>query len=455
MIERDKVTHFAAVPTMYLTMLNHPDRAKYDLSSLRMCGSGGAPIPVETLDTWKRHYNFQIHEGYGLTETSPTATWSQGPITPKAGSCGKPIWGCQIKIVDDNGNTLPPGKEGEVLIRGVNVMKGYYKQPEATAQILKNGWFYSGDIGKLDEEGYLYIVGRKKDMILRGGFNIYPREIEELLYEHPAVAEAAVVGVKHDELGEEIKAVVYLKPGCTATRRRDPGLLQGADRGLQVSADRRDSQRAAAQGPLGQDSQARIDRRTRAGPHGHDALIARSASEAHLRLRHSSAHPANQESTTMAYEEILYDVSDRIATITLNRPTKLNAWTPQDGAGSRSRPCRRRARRPGARDHPDRRRPRVLRRRRHGQPGRPGQQSSGIGRAIKAMLSERFNGPRREGARPDFQKTYSYFPADRQADHRRDQRRGGRPGPGDLAVLRSCGLPRTRPSSARPSRGAD
>jgi len=218
-IQRDRVTHFAAVPTMYLTMLNHPDRAKYDLSSLRMCGSGGAPIPLETLERWKGHYDFPIREGYGLTETSPTATWSQGPVAPKAGSCGKPIWGCQVKIVNDEGDRLPVGEIGEVLIRGVNIMKGYYKQPEATAQILKNGWFYSGDTGKLDEEGYLYIVGRKKDMILRGGFNIYPREIEELLYEHPAVAEAAVVGVKHEELGEEIKAVVYLKPGCHATEQ--------------------------------------------------------------------------------------------------------------------------------------------------------------------------------------------------------------------------------------------
>jgi long-chain acyl-CoA synthetase len=216
-IQRDHVTHFAAVPTMYLTMLNHPDRAKFDLSTLRMCATGGAPIPVETLDTFKRYYDQPIREGYGLTETSPTATWSQSPVDPKAGSCGKPIWGCQIKIVDDAGNILPVGKEGEVLIRGVNVMKGYYKQPEATAQILKDGWFHSGDIGKLDEEGYLYIVGRKKDMILRGGYNIYPREIEELLYEHPAVAEAAVIGVAHEELGEEVKAVVYLKPGCTAT----------------------------------------------------------------------------------------------------------------------------------------------------------------------------------------------------------------------------------------------
>lgn len=218
-IQRDRVTHFAAVPTMYQTMLNHPDRAEYDLSSLQRCATGGAPIPLETLETWKKHYGFPIQEGYGLTETSPTATWSQGPVKPKAGSCGKAIWGCQIKIVDDAGSTLPTGEVGEVLIRGVNVMKGYYKQPEATAQILKDGWFYSGDLGKLDDEGYLYIVGRKKDMILRGGFNIYPREIEELLYEHPAVAEAAVVGVKHEELGEEIKAVVYLKPGCNVTEQ--------------------------------------------------------------------------------------------------------------------------------------------------------------------------------------------------------------------------------------------
>ncbi len=216
-IQRDRVTHFAAVPTMYLTMLNHPDRKNYDLSSLRMCATGGAPIPVETIDQWSKHYGQPIREGYGLTETSPTATWSQSPVEPKAGSCGKPIWGCQIRIVDDNGKPLPTGKEGEVAIRGVNVMKGYYKQPEATAQVLKNGWFLTGDIGKLDEEGYLYIVSRKKDMILRGGLNIYPREIEELLYEHPAVAEAAVIGVAHDELGEEVKAVVYLKSDSPAT----------------------------------------------------------------------------------------------------------------------------------------------------------------------------------------------------------------------------------------------
>ncbi len=217
MIQRDRVTHFAAVPTMYLTMLHHPDRKKYDLGSLRMCATGGAPIPVETLEQWTEQYGQPIREGYGLTETSPTATWSQSPVTPRVGSCGKPIWGCQIGIFDDNMNRLPVGKDGEIAIRGVNVMKGYYNQPEATAQVIKNGWFLTGDIGHLDEDGYLYIVSRKKDMILRGGLNIYPREIEELLYEHPAIAEAAVIGVKHEELGEEVKAVVYLKPGATAT----------------------------------------------------------------------------------------------------------------------------------------------------------------------------------------------------------------------------------------------
>jgi long-chain acyl-CoA synthetase len=217
MIERDKVTHFAAVPTMYLTMLHHPERNKYDLSSLRMCATGGAPIPVETLQQWTAAYAQPSREGYGLTETSPTATWSPSPVTPRTGSCGKPIWGCQIGIFDDHMNRLPTGKDGEIAIRGVNVMKGYYKQPEATAQVMKNGWFLTGDVGHLDEDGYLYIVSRKKDMILRGGLNIYPREIEELLYEHPAIAEAAVIGVKHEELGEEVKAVVYLKPGAAAT----------------------------------------------------------------------------------------------------------------------------------------------------------------------------------------------------------------------------------------------
>ncbi len=215
---RDKVTLFAGVPTMYVQMLNHPDRKRYDLSRLRRCTSGGAPIALETLQAWQREFGFGIAEGYGLTESNPIATTSMGGVVPKHGACGKIIWGCEVKIVDDQGRTLPTGKDGEVLLSGPNIMKGYYRNPEATAAAIKDGWLYTGDIGRLDEEGYLYIVGRKKEMIIRGGFNVYPREIEELLYEHPAVQECAVIGVPHPELGEEVKAVVYLK----ADRKANP-----------------------------------------------------------------------------------------------------------------------------------------------------------------------------------------------------------------------------------------
>jgi long-chain acyl-CoA synthetase len=216
-MERDRVTTLAAVPTMFVQLLHCPERKNYDLSRLRRAMCGGAPIALETLEMWRREFGFDIQEGYGLTETSPIATYSLGNVKPRAGSCGKPIWGCDVKIADDQDRAVPVGKEGEVLIRGVNLMTGYYKQPEATAAALKGGWLHTGDIGKLDEDGYLYIVGRKKDMIIRGGYNVYPREIEELLYEHPAVQESAVVGVPHPELGEEVKAVVFLKPGASAT----------------------------------------------------------------------------------------------------------------------------------------------------------------------------------------------------------------------------------------------
>jgi long-chain acyl-CoA synthetase len=214
---RDKVTLFAGVPTMYVQMLHHPERSKHNLSRLRRCMSGGAPIALETLQAWKREFGFDIAEGYGLTESNPIATHSIGDVKPKYGACGKIIWGTELKIVDDQDRTLPPGKDGEVLIRGLNIMKGYYRNPEATAAALKNGWLYTGDIGRLDEEGYLYIVGRKKEMIIRGGYNVYPREIEELLYEHPAVQECAVIGMPHPELGEEVKAVLYLKAGQQTT----------------------------------------------------------------------------------------------------------------------------------------------------------------------------------------------------------------------------------------------
>lgn len=216
-LQRHRVTHFSGVPTMYLQLLNHPERDAFDLSRLVECYSGGAPIPIDTLQRWKERYQLDILEGYGLTETSPVATFNFPGHPPIYGSCGEPIWGCQVKIVNAAGETLPPGQDGEVCIQGVNIMKGYFGNPEATAEVMKDGWFATGDQGHLDENGFLYIVGRLKDMILRGGFNVYPREIEELLYEHPAVHECAVYGVPDPEMGEEIQAAIYLKAGQQAT----------------------------------------------------------------------------------------------------------------------------------------------------------------------------------------------------------------------------------------------
>ena len=183
-----------------------------------MCSSGGAAIPVEILSLWKREFGFDILEGYGLSETSPVASFNVTFKEPKAGSVGIPIWGVEMAIMNEKGEKLLPGEIGEIAIRGHNLMKGYYRKPEATAESIRgNGWFYTGDIGKVDEDGYFFIVDRVKDMIIRGGFNVYPREIEELLYSHPAVAECAVVGVPDLVHGEEIKAVVVLKDNFSAS----------------------------------------------------------------------------------------------------------------------------------------------------------------------------------------------------------------------------------------------
>ncbi len=218
-IQRDKVTFFAGVPTMYFYLLNHPEVAKFDLSSLRRCVSGGASMPVEVMHAFNSRYNVTILEGYGLSETSPVASFNHLDRPAKPGSIGTPLWGVQMEVMDPEGKPLPPGELGEIVIRGHNVMKGYYKRPEATAEAIRNGWFHTGDLAKKDEEGYFFIVDRVKDMIIRGGFNVYPREIEEVLYAHPAVAEAAVIGVPDQALGEEIKAVVALKPGQSATEQ--------------------------------------------------------------------------------------------------------------------------------------------------------------------------------------------------------------------------------------------
>ncbi|MDT4916075.1 MAG: long-chain acyl-CoA synthetase, partial [Pseudonocardiales bacterium] len=213
---RDGVTVFQGVPTMYVALVNHPDRDDYDLSALRVCVSGGAAMPVEVMTAFEKAFGCVVLEGYGLSETSPAASFNL-PDKRRAGSIGIPVSGVEFRLVDDLGADVEPGAVGEIAIRGHNVMKGYWDKPEETANAIRDGWFFTGDMARQDEDGFYFIVDRKKDMIIRGGYNIYPREIEEVLYEHDAVAEAAVIGTPHPELGEEVAAVVALKPGATAT----------------------------------------------------------------------------------------------------------------------------------------------------------------------------------------------------------------------------------------------
>jgi long-chain acyl-CoA synthetase len=213
---RDKVTVFGGVPTMFVALIHHPDHGDYDLSTLRLCVSGGAAMPVEVMNAFEKEFGCVVLEGYGLSETSPVASFNY-PHERRPGSVGKPIPGVEFRIVDDADNDVPDGEPGEIVIRGHNVMKGYWGKPEETANAIRDSWFHTGDVGKRDADGFYYIVDRKKEMIIRGGYNVYPREIEEVLYEHPAVAEAAVIGVPHAELGEEIAAVLALKPGRSAS----------------------------------------------------------------------------------------------------------------------------------------------------------------------------------------------------------------------------------------------
>ncbi len=212
-IQRDRVSVFLAVPTMYGALLHQENRDDYDTSTLTLCGSGGSAMPVELMRGFEQAFNCKVLEGYGLSETSPVASFNHPDRERKPGSIGTPIEGVEMKLVDDEGNDVAPGEVGEIVIRGHNVMKGYWNKPDATADTIRDGWLYTGDMAKVDEDGYYFIVDRKKDMIIRGGYNVYPREIEEVLYEHPAVREAAVVGVPHDELGEEVGAAVVLKDG--------------------------------------------------------------------------------------------------------------------------------------------------------------------------------------------------------------------------------------------------
>ena len=217
-LQRDKVTIKLGVPTMYVALLQHPDKADYDLSSLRVCASGGASLPVEVLRGFEQAFGAVILEGYGLSETSPVASFNHADRERKPGSIGQPVDGVEFRLIDDEWNEITEvGAIGEIAIKGHNVMKGYLGKPDATAWAIRDGWFRTGDLARRDDEGYYYIVDRAKDMIIRGGYNVYPREIEEVLYEHPAVATAAVVGIPHPELGEEVAAAITLKPGTTAT----------------------------------------------------------------------------------------------------------------------------------------------------------------------------------------------------------------------------------------------
>jgi long-chain acyl-CoA synthetase len=172
---------------------------------------------VEVLRGFEEAFGVPVLEGYGLSETSPVASFNLPDRERKPGSIGTPIRDVQMRVVDDSDSEVPQGEVGEIVIRGPNVMKGYWLRPEATAEAVRDGWFHTGDLARVDSDGYYYIVDRKKDMIIRGGYNVYPREIEEVLYEHPAVAEAAVLGLPHPSLGEEVAAAVALKPGAAAT----------------------------------------------------------------------------------------------------------------------------------------------------------------------------------------------------------------------------------------------
>jgi long-chain acyl-CoA synthetase len=217
-IGRDKVTVFEGVPTMYATMLNHPDREQADLSTLRACICGGAALPVEVMRGFEKAFGCIILEGWGLSETSPVACFNHPALERKPGSIGTPVRGVELKIVDDlTLAELPDDQVGEILVKGPNVMKGYWQNPQATDETIIDGWLRTGDLARRDGDGYYYIVDRKKDLIIRGGYNVYPREVEEVLYEHPDITEAAVVGLPDATIGEEVTAMIALRPGSTET----------------------------------------------------------------------------------------------------------------------------------------------------------------------------------------------------------------------------------------------
>ena len=220
LMQKHEISVFAGVPTMYWG-LNHHSASDVDYAkiakNLRIAGSGGASLPIQVLEDFEKRFNVPILEGYGMSEGSPVVTFNQLDVGRKPGSIGTPVWGVDVMIADENGQELPVGEKGELLYRGHNVMKGYYNNQEATAKALKGGWMHSGDIAYQDEDGFFFIVDRTKDMIIRGGLNVYPREVEEVMIKHEAVSLVAVIGVPDEEYGEEVKAFVVLKEGASVT----------------------------------------------------------------------------------------------------------------------------------------------------------------------------------------------------------------------------------------------
>ncbi|MBU0516262.1 MAG: AMP-binding protein, partial [Proteobacteria bacterium] len=216
-IEQEPSAILIAVPTVYNRLAEMAAGSPPQNPGLRFCISGGASLPLEVLHRFEKLFQTTIYEGYGLTECSPVCVENPYGRTTRPGSIGRPIPGFEARIVDDDDRDVAPGEVGELLVRGPGVMKEYLHQPEATAETLRGGWLHTGDLARRDEDGYIYIVDRKKELIIRGGYNVYPREIEEILYRHPAVREAAVLGAPHPDLGEEVAAVVALRPGADAS----------------------------------------------------------------------------------------------------------------------------------------------------------------------------------------------------------------------------------------------
>jgi long-chain acyl-CoA synthetase len=215
------VTRLSGVPTMYWALLNHPgidgEDVRETMRTVKSVGSGGASLPVDILRRFDERFGMALQEGYGLSECSPAVTTHHPGRPRKPGSVGTPLWGVQVAVMDDEGRLLGDGERGEIVVRGHGVMKGYLKNPEATAEAFKGGWFHTGDIGERDADGYYFIVDRKKEMIIRNGMNVYPREIEEILITHPAISLVAVIGVPSERTGQEVKAVVVPERGAAVT----------------------------------------------------------------------------------------------------------------------------------------------------------------------------------------------------------------------------------------------